>query len=299
VIHDGSLGIVDRGVGRQQLRCNYHLDLPYRAGILGFDAQCKDYVTYMLYAKPRQYVTAPGEESSRWRQPRFDGSSEHTAAEDRRGPKQENNRRATLEEYYPYRMEEEQDRTALWLAAIEALIHESRGRRAPALPDLVHLLNNVPHALKRWRWEGRGRRGAAPSRWLLDDERDVQALLWAILAPVYGTDLVDEQHLPGWGGVQPRADLGVLSLRVIIEVKVVRSPADFRAVEEGIAADAGLYFREPGRFERMVVVVYDDSDRPQPERYATLTAALKRRERVADAVILRRPSMLPDRNARA
>jgi hypothetical protein len=60
-------------------------------------------------------------------------------------------------------------------------------------------------------------------------------------------------------------------VRTIIEVKVVRSPTDFRAVEEGIAADSGCYFREPGRFERMVVVVFDDSDRPQPERYATLS----------------------------
>jgi hypothetical protein len=137
-------------------------------------------------------------------------------------------------------MEGEQDRTAIWLTVIEALIHESRGHRAAALPDLIRHLHNVPHALKRWRWEERGRRGAAPSRWLIDDERDVQALLWTALAPIYGADLVDEQHLPGWGGVQPRFDLGILSLRAIIEVKVLRSPADFRAVEEGIAADAGL-----------------------------------------------------------
>jgi hypothetical protein len=196
-------------------------------------------------------------------------------------------------------MEGEQDRTALWLAVIEALIHESRGRRAPTLPDLIRHLHNIPHALKRWRWEERGRRGAAPSRWLIDDERDIQALLWVVLAPVYGADLVDEQYLPAWGQVQPRCDLGILSLRTIIEVKLLRSPADFGAVEEGIAADAGLYFRELGRFERMVVFIYDDSDQPQPERYATLIAALKQREHVAEVVIIRRPSMLPDRHARA
>lgn len=195
-------------------------------------------------------------------------------------------------------MNDEQDRTALWLAAIEALIHESRGERAPSIADVVRQLRNVQAALKRWRWEERGRRGAAPSRWLIDDERDVQALLWAILAPVHGADLVDEQYLPAWGQTQPRADLGILTLRLIVEVKVLRTPADFRAVEEGIAGDTGLYFREPGRFDRMVAFIYDDSDRPQPERYATLAAALKQRERVADVVIVRRPSMIPDRQAR-
>lgn len=48
----------------------------------------------------------------------------------------------------------------------------------------------------------------------------------------------------------------------------------------------------------MVVFVYDDCDQPQPERYATLVAALKLRERIADVVILRRPSMIADRGER-
>lgn len=196
-------------------------------------------------------------------------------------------------------MTDEHDRTALLLAVIEALIQESRVGRAPTVADVVRLLTNVQTGLKRWPWEERSRRGAMPSRWLIDDERDVQALLWAILAPVYGNDLVDEYHLPHWGQVQPRCDLGILSMRLIIEVKILRTPADFRSVEEQVAGDTGLYFREPGRFDRMVVVVYDDGDRPQPERYATLAAALKQRERIAEVVILRRPSMIPDRNARA
>ncbi len=59
-------------------------------------------------------------------------------------------------------MEGKQDRTALWLAVIEALIHESRGSRAPTMADLIRHLHNVQTALKRWRWEERGRRGAPP-----------------------------------------------------------------------------------------------------------------------------------------
>ncbi len=195
-------------------------------------------------------------------------------------------------------MEEEDDRTAIWLTVIDALIRESRAARAPTVADLLRLLTNVQAALKRWPWKERSRRGALPSRWLIDDEADVQALLWTVLAPVYGADLVDEQYLPHWGQVQPRCDLGILSLKVIIEVKIVRAPADFRVVEEQVAGDTGLYFRDPGRFDRMVVFIYDDCDRPQPERYTMLVTALTRRERVADVVIMRRPSMIPDRHAR-
>jgi len=195
-------------------------------------------------------------------------------------------------------MQEEQDRTTTWLTVIDALVRESRSARAPTVAEAVLLLRNVQSALKRWPWKERSRRGVPPSRWLIDDEADVQALLWTILAPVYGADLVDEHYLPHWGHVQPRCDLGILSLRLIIEVKIVRTPADFRMVEEQVAGDTGLYFREPGRFDRMVVVIYDDCDRPQPERYTTLVTALTRRERVADVVIVRRPSMIPDRSAR-
>ncbi len=195
-------------------------------------------------------------------------------------------------------MKEEDDRTAIWLTVIDALVREARAAPSPTVPEVVQLLHNVQSALKRWPWKERSRRGAIPSRWLIDDEADVQALLWAVLVPVYGADLVDEHYLPHWGQVQPRCDLGILSLKLIIEVKIVRTPADFRLVEEQVAGDTGLYFREPGRFDRMVVFIYDDCDRPQPERYAMLVTALTRRERVADVVIVRRPSMIPDRQAR-
>jgi hypothetical protein len=196
-------------------------------------------------------------------------------------------------------LEEEHDRTAVWLTVIDALLQESRAPRVLTVVGVIALLANVQFALRRWPWKERSRRGAMPSRWLIDDEADVQALLWTILAPAYGPDLVDETYLPHTGQVQPRADLAILSLRLIIEVKIVRTPADFRAVEEQVAGDSGLYFHEPGRFDRMVVFVYDDCDRPQPERYAGLVTALKRRERVADVVIIRRPSMISDRHERA
>lgn len=190
------------------------------------------------------------------------------------------------------------DRTTLWLTVIDTLLRESRSARAPTIDEVVRLLANVQFALKRWPWQARSRRGAPPSRWLIDDEADVQALLWAILAPVFGADLVDEHYLPHWGHVQPRCDLGILPLRLIIEVKIARTPADFALIEERVAGDAGLYFREPARFDRMVAFIYDDCDRAQPERYAGLVAALTRRERVADVVIVRRPGMIPDRGAR-
>jgi len=190
------------------------------------------------------------------------------------------------------------DPTTRWHTLIRCLCRALRADPTTALLDVLRLLHNLPHALKRWPWRAHARRTTLPARWLIDTEAEVQALLWAVLAPTYGADLVDEHYLPHAGQIRPRADLGIGSLGLIIEVKMLRTPGDFRAVEEQVAADAALYFRAPGRYTAMVVVIYDDSDRPQPERYGGLIAALTRHQRVRDVVIVQRPSMIPGRTAR-
>jgi len=137
-----------------------------------------------------------------------------------------------------------------------------------------------------------------PSHWLIDDEYDVQSLLWAVLYPIFRSDLVDETYLPSWGNVQPRADLGIVKLKLIIEVKIARQPSDFNDIEEQVAGDLGLYFKDTNQYDRMIVFVYDDCDQHRPERYASLRSALMQRERIEDVIIVRRPGMMPNRNAR-
>jgi hypothetical protein len=52
-------------------------------------------------------------------------------------------------------------------------------------------------------------------------------------------------------------------------------------------------------FKSMVVYVYDDMDKPEPEKYPAIRDALKRRsDRIVDVVVVQRPSMIPDRNRR-
>ena len=49
----------------------------------------------------------------------------------------------------------------------------------------------------------------------------------------------------------------------------------------------------------MVVYVYDDRDRPEPEMYPVIQDALRRRsDRIVDVVIVQRPSMIPVRSQR-
>lgn len=194
---------------------------------------------------------------------------------------------------------EELERVVIWLEALEYIIDVASQELVPTISDTVRVLRNVEHSFKRWRWEEQPRQGAAfASQWLIDNEYDVQSLLWAILYPLYGAELVDESYLPNWGHTQPRADLGIQKLKLIIEVKFLRDPSDFQQVEGEIGNDLGLYFKDTDLFDRMVVFIYDDCDKHQPQKYDGLRNALLKRERIEDVIIVRRPGMLPSRSER-
>jgi len=193
----------------------------------------------------------------------------------------------------------ELERSAVWLKALDVIVTSTCQAFVPTVSETVKLLNRIQHGLKRWVWKETSlRKGAPPSRWLIDNEYDVQAMLWAILYPVYGPDLVDETYLEAWGFKQPRVDLGIKRLKLIIEVKFAREPNDFKEFEEQVAGDLGIYFKNTEQFDRMVVVVYDDCDVAPTERYDSLRNALIQRERIEEVLFIRRPSMIPGRKQR-
>jgi hypothetical protein len=195
----------------------------------------------------------------------------------------------------------ELERNTVWLASLHLLAKRMASEIVPDFNTLVEALKATQSALRRWVWDERpNRSGIGPARWLIDDESHVQAFLWAILEPRFGDQLVDEQYLPGYGLKQARFDFGLTNLKTIVEVKIARKAGDFSKIEEEVAGDLGLYFSQPERFDRMVVYIYDDSDRPHAEHYDTLRSALKQRDtRIVDVIVVLRPGKLPNRNARA
>jgi len=191
------------------------------------------------------------------------------------------------------------ERSAAWLRCLDLLVNDACIALTHSVSDTARILRSVQHALKRWPYEDKPHRtGIAPIRWIIDDEYDVQTLLWAVLYPIYRETLVDETYLPNWGNKQPRADLGITTLKLIIEVKIARQPGGFTDIEEQVAGDLGLYFKDLNLYDRMVVFVYDDCDKYHPEKYDSLRNALMHRERIEDVIIVRRPGMLPNRGDR-
>jgi len=208
---------------------------------------------------------------------------------------------------------QEGDREQAWKMAVEFSPHTSgAGRDAVRLAvfgsefarlgqisianatrtDLVTLLQNVSRGMKRWTFEHEKRTAnSAMARWDVENEYHVQNLLWALLAPVF-PDLEDEENLPSIGQKKPRADLGVPSLRTLIEVKFLRDRGQralAKLIEE-IAADASLYLSRTTEYDNIVAFVWDDC--AQTEQHHELKSGIEQMTGVLAAIILPRPSSM-------
>lgn len=160
--------------------------------------------------------------------------------------------------------------------------------------DLIRLLERVGAAMRRWTWEDKPRTAGVNSqaaRWHVFNEYHVQNLLWTILAPVF-PDLEDEENLPSFGQKHPRFDLGVPSLRTIVEVKFVRSghASAFASIIGEAAEDASLYRSSNSGYDRLVLFIWDDSR--TSEQHAELTQGLLKIEGIVGAVVISRPGKM-------
>lgn len=159
--------------------------------------------------------------------------------------------------------------------------------------ELIALLRGMPRAFERWTWEGtrpRTRNGIARC-WHVDHEYHVQNLLWFLLAPVF-PDLRAEESLPPVGHRQPRADLGIPSLGVVVEVKFAHGRTSFSDFTEEIASDVSLYLTAASPYRQIVVFVWDESRRT--EQYERLNAGLLAMRGVTGVVIVARPGAMVD-----
>lgn len=160
--------------------------------------------------------------------------------------------------------------------------------------ELISLLENVSRSMRRWTFEALSRTPkSSVAKWEIENEYHVQNLLWVVLAPIF-SDLEDEENLPSLGHKKPRYDLGIPSLKTIIEVKFMRSAGQAACAKiiEEIAADASLYLSENKHagYESIIAFVWDDC--AQTEQHHELKSGLEGLNGIAKAIILPRPSAM-------
>tara|TARA_R110000787_G_scaffold51907_1_gene122589 strand:- start:275 stop:1474 length:1200 start_codon:yes stop_codon:yes gene_type:complete len=158
--------------------------------------------------------------------------------------------------------------------------------------DLASLLENVSRSMRHWTFESQPRTSKSTiAKWEVENEYHVQNLLWAVLAPVF-SDLEDEENLPSVGHKNPRADLGIPSLKTIIEVKFMRNAGQAACAKiiEEIAADASLYLSPRSTYDNIIAFVWDDC--AQTEQHHELKTGLATIKGITAAIILPRPSKM-------
>ena len=184
----------------------------------------------------------------------------------------------------------------LRLAAIDWAVQRAMDFDIAALtlPDVAAVLHRVPTAFQRWTWEDKPRtakQGAQPRRWHIENEYHFQSMLYAVLKPVIPA-LEEEQYLPPTGTYQPRADLCILGLDLVVEVKFWYRGKNVKELTEEIAADLTLYLRKDSPYRAVIAAIWDDGSRT--EEQAELKRGLKGLSGLFDVVIVNRPSCMND-----
>lgn len=177
---------------------------------------------------------------------------------------------------------------ALLWRVLRAAVSEETSAVLRTRRTVTHVLTQFESCLRRWRWDRSDLK--TPVRWPIRSEREVQDILWLLLRGMFH-DLEDEDTLPKFGHSTYRADLGIPSLGLLIEVKFARSAADFKTIEKEILEDVEPYRRSPERYREILVFIYDDSCSVQ--EHDTTWRALRSVRGVVDVVIVSRPSHLP------
>ena len=155
---------------------------------------------------------------------------------------------------------------------------------------MVQLLECVPAGLRRWAWEEKPRiKGGEARKWHVDHEYHVQDLLYFLLAPVFH-DLKDEEYFPSLGQKQPRTDLFIPSMKLIIEVKFLRQTDKVSKIIDEVGSDASLYLTKGADYSGIIIFVWDESRRT--EEHALLRKGLCEIRGVLDAVLVPSPGRM-------
>lgn len=178
-------------------------------------------------------------------------------------------------------------RVALIYRTVTAVLDASIEQAILSRSHLVTVLSRFEAAMRRWRCDDSSMK--QPIRWPVTAEREVQDILWLMLRPVFD-DLVDEETLPKLGHSTYRADFGIPSLGVLIEVKYVRKSSDFKEIEKQVLEDSVAYLNGITAYKEIVVFIYDESASVQ--EHDTTASALRGIDRISDVIIVSRPSQL-------
>ncbi|WP_218081720.1 PD-(D/E)XK nuclease domain-containing protein [Anthocerotibacter panamensis] len=184
------------------------------------------------------------------------------------------------------------EEAAICLAALDWIERDrpSLDISRPTISQIADLLRRLETAMMRWTWESKARTpNSQPRKWYVENEYHVQNLIWAILSPIF-LDITEEEVLLPLGQLQPRADICIPSLKLVIEIKFMRKSKLPSAMIAEIAEDAAVYLIPDSRYNNIIAFIWDDSRRT--EQHETMIQGMKKLKGIADAVVISRPGIM-------
>lgn len=143
----------------------------------------------------------------------------------------------------------------------------------PSIFDLLKTLETFPYCLKR---------DYGYLKKELDNEKDVQRVLWTILRSHY-SDLVDEEILGKFGLKHYQNDFGIPSLATIVEAKIVYETTDLKKLQEELMIDAVGYFSSTTIYRNIVYFIYNKANKYIDSAFVR---ALESLETVAAVIVI-------------
>jgi REase_DpnII-MboI len=179
---------------------------------------------------------------------------------------------------------------ALLASAANAITSVSIDQVLLSRTHLSLLLGRFPAAMRRWRWDS-GDRIKEPIHWPITSEREIQDILWLVLRSVFD-DVIDEDTNPKVGHASTRADFGIPSIRLLVEVKYVYegTTAEFKKIEQEVMIDSVAYLQRAALYDEIVVFIYDST--ASVEHHELTRDALIKVPGIADVIIVSRPGVL-------
>jgi hypothetical protein len=179
---------------------------------------------------------------------------------------------------------------ALLASAANVITNVSIDQVLLSRTHLSLLLRRFPAAMRRWRWDS-GDRVRKPIHWPITSEREIQDILWLVLRSVFD-DVIDEDTNPKVGHASTRADFGIPSLRLLVEVKYVYegTPTEFKKIEQEVMIDSVAYLQRAALYDEIVVFIYDST--ASVEHHELTRDALIKVPGIADVIIVSRPGVL-------
>ena len=160
-----------------------------------------------------------------------------------------------------------EDISSVWLMAALIYVFDNISKEQATVPannwnleNLISFLENISVGLNCWTWEEKPKTKTSTAvKWLIENEYHVQNLLYLLLAPIFPR-IKKEVNLPQQGHKNPRADIYIPELHLIIEVKYRKDRTKkFVDLTEELAADKTLYTAsEEYKDSKLIAFLWDN-----------------------------------------